>query len=189
MNKEIDKVVRANLLALAKSADGQEELRKLGGERGRGITEIANAVEALIRGENSNDTLETVQYAYLEALLDSGPDNEITFDSGGCGGGDCTSFFVLPSGDTLVSSIDGWNEIYESLDEALDEFSKNFYCIENLSEFEGVPEDVGHVLFDGEIFYPDGDSWTTEEGMTRYAKYQGVWMDEDKVFDLENSSD
>ena len=119
MTDKIDRVVRANIIALAKDTAGHEELRKLARDGARELPEVAAAVEALIGGEADEGALDTLHDAFLNALLDSEPESSVAFDSGAAGGGDLTSFYELPSGEALVCSMDGWLGAYESLASAL----------------------------------------------------------------------
>ncbi len=86
MTDEIDQVVRANLIALAEDAAGHEELRKLARDGADELPEVAAAAEALIGGEANESALDTLQDAFINALLGSEPEESIAFDSGACEG-------------------------------------------------------------------------------------------------------
>ena len=190
MTDKIDRVVRANIIALAKDAAGHEELRKLARDGARELPEVAAAVEALISGEADEDALDTLHDAFLNALLDSEPESSVAFDSGAAGGGDLTSFYELPSGEALVCSMDGWLGAYESLASALEKYDWIFpsISIEDVSELAEVPEKENHILIQGEDYHRDGEDWCTDDGWpSRYVKFQGVWMSEDEALDHEDS--
>ena len=192
MTDKIDRVVRANIIALAKDTAGHEELRKLARDGARELPEVAAAVEALIGGEADEGALDTLHDAFLNALLDSEPESSVAFDSGAAGGGDLTSFYELPSGEALVCSMDGWLGAYESLASALEEYDWIFpsISIEDVSELAEVPEKEDHILIQGEDYHRDGEDWCTDEGWpSRYVKFQGVWMSEDEALDREDSED
>lgn len=192
MTDKIDRVVRANIIALAKDTAGHEELRKLARDGARELPEVAAAVEALIGGEADEGALDTLHDAFLNALLDSEPESSVAFDSGAAGGGDLTSFYELPSGEALVCSMDGWLGAYESLASALEEYDWIFpsISIEDVSELAEVPEKEDHILIQGEDYHRDGEDWCTDDGWpSRYVKFQGVWMSEDEALDREDSED
>jgi hypothetical protein len=192
MTDKIDRVVRANIIALAKDTAGHEELRKLARDGARELPEVAAAVEALIGGEADEGALDTLHDAFLNALLDSEPESSVAFDSGAAGGGDLTSFYELPSGEALVCSMDGWLGAYESLASALEEYDWIFpsISIEDVSELAEVPEKENHILIQGEDYHRDGEDWCTDDGWpSRYVKFQGVWMSEDEALDREDSED
>ena len=192
MTDKIDRVVRANIIALAKDTAGHEELRKLARDGARELPEVAAAVEALIGGEADEGALNTLHDAFLNALLDSEPESSVAFDSGAAGGGDLTSFYELPSGEALVCSMDGWLGAYESLASALEEYDWIFpsISIEDVSELAVVTEKENHILIQGEDYHRDGEDWCTDDGRpSRYVKFQGVWMSEDEALDREDSED
>jgi len=195
MTDEIERAVKASIAALAGDPKTHDELRALAIEGQLDFPEVKAAVEALLQGGVEGAGIgRALCDAFLNNLLDSDPFETIGFDSGGPGGGAQHHVYKLPNGEALVCSTgDGWKGPYESVGEAVDEFSIStieIYYLDDPADFSkrisAVPEDVDRIQINDESYHRDDGMWCHDFGGPNYVLRRGTWMTEDEAMDVED---